>query len=458
MTPDDVLSGRAGVAGVRSMVCGVPSRRRLRTALAALLADGATLGPARLERTKLKPGRKLAAHYRIGVRDRDGVRHERAVAVTWAARADAVHASAAAAQAEIDERGLTAPFAACDAQSPEPPVRIRVWPLDDGFAQLARMSDAAHVAALLGGAGAHCTVRAVRYRPGERHVLRYDCERRRRRPAIVYAKLYRDDRGRRAFAAASEAAGALRAASGGELAAVPPLEYVTDEAALLVPHVDGVPLAAHLFRRPAAGVDAVRQAGRLLRALHDADIGAAGAPAHDVGDEAAETLRAAQHIEALLPAAGVQARRVVDRALAAYAGVPRGPARFVHRDFKADHLLVGPGRLTLIDFDSCFRGDPAIDVAKFLADLDWWHVRRRSPAAVVHQHAFLAGYHGRGRPAAPAARILHALFLVKLAARRPPLASTDWEWCVRALVARAEAVLHGAEAAPPRGAEAGTVA
>src|SRR5207248_2187092 len=71
--------------------------------------------------------------------------------------------------------------------------------------------------------------------------------------------------------------------------------------------------------------------------------------------------------------------------------VPAEPACFAHGDYKADHLLVGRAGVTLIDFDRCARSEPALDLAKFLADVRWWTERR--PGAVASAQAeFLAGY------------------------------------------------------------------
>ena len=53
----DVLSARAGLSDVRWALAGAAPRGALRSALQALLEDGAELRACRLRRVKLKPGR-----------------------------------------------------------------------------------------------------------------------------------------------------------------------------------------------------------------------------------------------------------------------------------------------------------------------------------------------------------------------------------------------------------------
>src|SRR5918992_1607998 len=74
-----VLSGRAGPEGVREAVRAAPVRR----AAASLLVPGVELGPVRLDRVKLKPGRKLSVWGRATAIDGEGRRCEVPLAATW---------------------------------------------------------------------------------------------------------------------------------------------------------------------------------------------------------------------------------------------------------------------------------------------------------------------------------------------------------------------------------------
>ena len=112
------------------------------------------------------------------------------------------------------------------------------------------------------------------------------------------------------------------------------------------------------------------------------------------------TARANEHIRALLPAEYARVQEILERVSAVLAGLPQEEPGFTHSDFKADHVLVRPQGLALIDFDTCSLADPALDVGKFLADLDYWFANfgREDPEPVQEQ--FLAGY-ARGAPGGP---------------------------------------------------------
>jgi len=114
------------------------------------------------------------------------------------------------ALAEAVRRGVAAPFLRLIADLPDWSMHIRVSPLDARFTQLARLSDPQHVGAMLAdtyasGSGAWdprrisaYKIASVKYRPGRRHVLRYDPE----DPVsgeTVFAKLYISEEEARTF-------------------------------------------------------------------------------------------------------------------------------------------------------------------------------------------------------------------------------------------------------------------
>jgi thiamine kinase-like enzyme len=54
--------------------------------------------------------------------------------------------------------------------------------------------------------------------------------------------------------------------------------------------------------------------------------------------------------------------------------------------------------LTPIDFDACKLTDPALDIGKFLADLEWWFTSK-GISGIDEAHAeLLKGYSGEGKP------------------------------------------------------------
>jgi hypothetical protein len=60
--------------------------------------------------------------------------------------------------------------------------------------------------------------------------------------------------------------------------------------------------------------------------------------------------------------------------------------------------LASPQGLTLIDFDTCARADPALDIGKFLADLEWWFTLQGIPGLEEAQAELLKGYVGEREP------------------------------------------------------------
>jgi Ser/Thr protein kinase RdoA (MazF antagonist) len=325
---------------------------------------------------------------------------------------------------------------------------VSVAPVDGAFPQLVRLHDRAHLLALLAGtfpaaqfggvAREDVTVETIRYRPGHRHVLRVAAG---PDEAALFAKVYRDDTGRRTVEAAAWAATAFAAAENDVVAAPPRTgAYVAADRVAFWPEVAGLPLSEVITLSGAAAVDAVRAAGSTLRVLHDAGFEERLESRADAVGQAGETLRTAELVDLLAPAVGSRLRRTVGRALESLAALPVEPPTVVHGDFKCDNLVVSGARVHLLDFDRCGRGDPAADIGKFLADLRWWSAGDEDVAERLHE-GFLDGY-GVVRPERAArARAYDALLQLRMAARRVPVQDPDWESRVARLVGVAAATL-----------------
>jgi aminoglycoside phosphotransferase (APT) family kinase protein len=449
------LSGSAGLAGVQWAVQGPAIRRMLRETIAGLLPPGSRVGPLRLTRAKFKPERKINAYYTFAV-DGPARAGERPVpaAVTWQALGDPAGLAGALsqAQAEVEARGLLAPFCRLWQAIPERNLLLQVWPLDPVFPQLARLADPAHAAELLetlgllpGGAGpGDLAVEPVRYRPGERHVLRY-----RVGPGgpVYYVKLYED------FAAAGRAFRVANRVVDWLVGAVrePPLQdtpihgarpvaWSETDGALIYPRIPGDPLSGLLDRSPRWLAGHLARVGQALHRLHSGPPSLAEELKENPFEKEVKAIRrACEHIQVLQPETGAAILRLLDQAQAVHARLPQEPATFTHSDFKADHLLVDGQAMTLIDFDTCAIADPALDLGKFLADLQWWFAQRRLSGVEQAQQAFLSGY-----PCDPSAdrmsraRLYETLVLVKITARRVKLYGRDWAGETRDLIAKAQ--------------------
>lgn len=153
---------------------------------------------------------------------------------------------------------------------------------------------------------------------------------------------------------------------------------------------------------------------------------------NDFAKEAKVVRRASEYIEILLPETHGKILEILDTAQEYYSNLPQERPTFTHSDFKADHLLSTPQGLTLIDFDTCTLTDPALDIGKFLADLEWWFTLKRISGIKEAQEELLKGYLGEGEPdpmvyqRLARARLFYILILVKIVARRVPLYQKEW--------------------------------
>jgi hypothetical protein len=436
---DDVLSGHLGAEGVRAALRASPLRRSVRAHVVDIM-EPASLGRCRLHRTKFKPGHKLSAWF-----DAPVVGHgaRRDIAVSWWG-SDGAHFERTDVETQLEteaeHRGLMTPFVRLIATAPDQRMRLTIAPLDATFPQLVRLSDPVYAAALLDWATPPRVV-AVRYRPNQRHVLCYQLTAGNRGP-VVFAKLYRDDSGvqcQRVADAVADFLGECEREHGAR-----PMAYVHADRVLLVPLVPGVPLSSSLLTGNGRTAAHLRDAGSMLRLLHAAPSELASLlPMRSVHAELDAITRATEAIQHLLPVTGALVHDILARTSELLSRPPREPPQFTHGDYKADHLLVGATGVTLIDFDRCARSDPALDIAKFLADLRWWtgqasHSARKTSIA---QELFLGGYGSTSPERLTRARLLEPLQLLKLAARRVPIHAANWEQRTAALVEEAHGLL-----------------
>jgi hypothetical protein len=451
----EILSGRAGLSGVREVLYGTRSRRALRAAIHGLLDETAVLGPCRLDRAKFKPGRKLTGYFIVSTTTPSGERR-RGLEVVWSDDDGTSVPGAAALEDEARALGVLAPFRSLHYEAAG--LRVSVAPLDPGFPHLVRLSDPAFVGELLSevyrqeGGGLRPAdaydVTTVRYRPRQRHLLRYD-------PRgvggtggtgeTVFAKLYSRGGAEKAMRVAAAVADAVEQAGAG-VRAVRPLGEVPVDDVVLYPRLDGKPLSAHL---PASVPR--RQlfaAGALLRSLHDhglerADVATLDLRRNDLAGELPATARATEHLQLLVPDAAAQIEALLTRVGELDTVIPGEPATFAHGDYKCDHLWVSGRRLTVLDFDTCSLAEPALDVGKFLADLTWHYMHFRPDnrhgsrppdtyALGPAQQAFLDGYGPMPDHRLFRSRLVEVVILTKISIRRRRRFQPDFGQAIRA--------------------------
>jgi hypothetical protein len=313
------------------------------------------------------------------------------------------------------------PFATCVYESAEPPQRlVRVEVFTERAADRVPAGEAGWVRvtpfpsdpklpalpALLAGPG-RWTV--VRYSPFRRCTLRVEQGGRMR-----FAKVFADARGERVHADGVEL---WRAEQRGELdfSVARPEGYSPSTRAVWQATVAGEPVA-HRFD---VGGEAL--ALRIGRAT--ASLSLARARLRTVIDADAALARAAgrcSELERRVPELAGDARDVLEKLARAHAAARPADPRPVHGALHPSQWLDDGSRLGLVDYDSVGLGDPELDAATFLADVDVENPER--VATVRVNAAFLDGYesvapidhrllrtyraHGRLGRAAKAARAL----------------------------------------------------
>jgi hypothetical protein len=436
---DRVVSGQGGHVAVRSLLLG-EGQARLEDMLDTMLGLGALRRPCRLRRAHFKPGRKLTAIY-------DVPGHGRAsphpVAVTWSLRGTPADSEEqlVGAEARLRAHGVTSSFERLWALDSSMGMRVLASPLDPAFPALAELSVPGMVSGLLPRGGPFA-VQPVRYRPGERHVLEYRAS----GQPCLFAKLYRPGEGGAVAAKVTAVSDLLDTAATPGVTAVRPAKVLAGHDAILYAEVGGTPLSCWLGRGRPTPERALRQAGSVLRAVH-AVVPAPGSsiPERDLETEARRVDRACQAIATLRPALGTLAASVVARAQERLIEAEHEPATLVHGDLKADHIVVSPESIVLLDTDRSGCADPALDLGKLLADLRWWSWSESGAETAPGEAHLLAGY-GDAGPRLDRAYLYAALLLVKMAARRIPLARRDWGSRTARLLAVAERALERRDA------------
>jgi len=414
----------------------------------------------------LKPGREITAYYDSVVDTPEGP-HIRPIAVTWRANAyvdpQEERVAHGEIQAEAVRRGVAAPFRQLMADLPEWSMQIRVSPLDARFTQLPRLSDPRYVPAMLAEVRASgnaardrrqtsdFSITPIKYRPGRRHVLRYDP----RNPAsggAVFAKLYiaegearafRRGDGARVFRAAREVADWL-AERGGSVNCLRPLAYVAEDAVVLYPRLCGVPLSDCAWRLNQDTAQWLHRAGAAVCTLHRLPVALASRPEpHDLGTEIRSVLRKSHPMAVLMPRVASAIEALCDRARELHGRLPQEPPTFTHGDLKSEHIWAAAAGIAVMDLDSSRLGDPALDVGYFLADWQFTHAACPPAGLEKMRQSFLAGY----GPDVPKerlmrARLYEAVELVRCAVRRVQLFEHDWASRTAGLVERAQAALN----------------
>jgi hypothetical protein len=311
----------------------------------------------------------------------------------------------------------------------------------------------------------------VRYKPGDRCVLRYRLRFGDPGSALtstLVAKLYRQPHEAQA---AQDLLVRLRAGAGAgwtarPLGVVPGLPLALTED--LGSGRDPVPARSGLdVVRPgsAEALDVVAGAARALAELHTSDVAADEPAPRTAVDEAGKAARRAGLLEEYVPELAPRVRQVAGTLGATLSALPTDTVRPSHGSYKSSQLLVRDGAVFLVDFDQFCEADPALDVGYFLAYLrpaGFWYRRPGLREWVdAAAEAFLSAYLGRlaergetvetGDGIARRAHVFEAALLLKIAARRVNRLHSPRAGEVAAIVTEVSRCLSQAELPTPVG-------
>lgn len=288
------------------------------------------------------------------------------------------------------------------------PVRLRPFPEDTGLPALRALVDPVEARSVLAELGLDsgervltCSTSLLRYRAGRRATVRLSGRMRHRsgsfRQVAYVVKLYHDVDKAAAVAAEGARLERSRPVREGVLSVAPLVAFLPALPAVAWAVVDGVPLdlvLAGSVGTPRAK-QALRRAGHSLAGLHSVPgVSERRRPAEQ---ELAKYVGRAARAATVTPDLGARLTAVLGglgARLDVLAGAPEG---LLHGDCKPSQFLVSDEEVTVLDLDSCRRGDPASDLGGFLATLRQRDLRTQSrprpaPRAEGLATPFLDGY------------------------------------------------------------------
>src|SRR5690349_2601037 len=260
MNHEEILSGKAGLAGIQSALNRQSSRHLLRSEVQRMLRPGYRAGPFQLTRAKFKPERKLNAYFTFPVLDAAGqTSHSVHLAVAWQKNLESTNQANGWDELQEEANRASLMPVQCELWRDilDERMELQIWPFDPEFPQLVRLGNPSYVAEMFASLGiAHDLkqlplVTPIRYRPKERHVLRYEIyspEVLPGRGQRLYAKLYSNGQdAARAFGVANRVVDWLDASNQG-LQGNRPAAMSQEDGVIFYPHAAGIPLSHQLNR------------------------------------------------------------------------------------------------------------------------------------------------------------------------------------------------------------------
>jgi Ser/Thr protein kinase RdoA (MazF antagonist) len=228
----------------------------------------------------------------------------------------------------------------------------------------------------------------IRHKVGRRCTVRYELEVGPEcRQMIAYAKLFASERAPRVHAALEALTTAVTAPAAPRLPQ--PLGCMPQHHLIVIGEVPGVPCVDRLA---AGDVGLARSVAEALHVVHAAD---ARLPRdHRLTDEIEPLAAGVERLSVTVPELAGSGRAALE---ALGAGTDRDWAwrtRPLHRDFYPEQVLVDGEAIGFVDLDDAAMGEPAVDVANFVAHLRLLAMRRAGAAGALAtvEDAFLERY------------------------------------------------------------------
>jgi hypothetical protein len=215
----------------------------------------------------------------------------------------------------------------------------------------------------------------VRYHPGLRCTLRTV-----RGGEAVYAKVFHDDRGRQLC---DDREGLWRASTTGELAfnVARPLAWEETTRTLWEVEVPGYSVRSRLATDE--GPSLARRIGEALGSLAVSSV--PPRRRFDAAEQMQRSVRRGAEVRRRIPSLAAEVDLFLHRLDGSHRRMLPRALRPIHGGAHPPHFLVTTSRLGLVDFDGFAAGDPELDVATVLSDLDFEDSLNDSARALEEQ-------------------------------------------------------------------------
>ena len=229
----------------------------------------------------------------------------------------------------------------------------------------------------------HGRATVVRYRPGKRCTIRFDYPDRKH---SEYAKVFTDESGASIYKDSIEL---WTAFENGQLdfAVARPIRWEPETRTLWQGEVDGTPVKTRLFNRY-NGCELAEKMGVALASLPQSRL--QPETTFDSRDQMKRSRRYASELCDRLPDLADLTTRLVDNLAVIHDAFGNHQKVAIHGAPHVHQWLYSQSRLGLVDFDRFCSGDPELDVATFISEIDFENPKE-VPIQEINQ-AFRDGY------------------------------------------------------------------